>query len=57
MRLSWLVVLPTTLSVVSALAIKKRDADFFSVPTTMRHDMSGKAGDPPGKYFRESIYP
>jgi hypothetical protein len=42
------------LSITSALAIEKRDADFFSVRTTMHKDMSGKRGDPKGKYFRES---
>jgi hypothetical protein len=54
MRLSWLLSLPAVLSVTSALAIEKRDADFFSVRTTMHKDMSGKRGDPKGKYFRES---
>ncbi|KAG0651598.1 mnn4 [Hyphodiscus hymeniophilus] len=57
MRLSWLLSLPAVLSVVSALAIEKRDADFFSVRTTMHKDMSGKRGDPKGKYFRESAPP
>jgi hypothetical protein len=54
MRLSWLLSLPAVLSVTSALAIERRDADFFSVRTTMHKDMSGKRGDPKGKYFRES---
>jgi hypothetical protein len=55
MRLSWLLSLPAAvLSVTSALAIERRDADFFSVRTTMHKDMSGKRGDPKGKYFRES---
>ena len=55
MRLSWLLALPAAvLSVTSALAIERRDADFFSVRTTMHKDMSGKRGDPKGKYFRES---
>jgi hypothetical protein len=40
--------------VVSALAIEKRDADFYSVRTTNHKDMSGRKGDPKGKYFRES---
>jgi hypothetical protein len=54
MRLSWLLTLPVVLS-VSALAIEKRDADFFSVRTAMHKDMSGRRGDPKGKYFRESV--
>ena len=54
MRLSWLLALPAAvLSVTSALAIERRDADFFSVRTTMHKDMSGIRGDPKGKYFRE----
>jgi hypothetical protein len=55
MRLTWLLALPAAvLSVTSALAIERRDADFFSVRTSMHKDMSGKRGDPKGKYFRES---
>ena len=55
MRLSWLLALPAAvLSVTSALAIERRDADFYSVRTTMHKDMSGKRGDPKDKYFRES---
>lgn len=57
MRLSWLSSLPALLAVVSALAIEKRDADFFDVRTRMHKDMSGKRGDPKGKYFRESPFP
>jgi hypothetical protein len=53
MRLSWLLTLPAWLSVTSALAVEKRDADFFSVRTKMLKDMSGKGGDPKGKYFRK----
>ncbi len=53
MRLRWLLSLPAVLSIVSALAIEKRDADFFSVRTFMHKDMSGKKGDPKQKYFRE----
>jgi hypothetical protein len=53
MRLTWLLQLPAVLSVVSALAIQKRDADFLSVRTKMHKDMSGKGGDPKTKYFRE----
>jgi hypothetical protein len=55
MRLSWLLTLPAWLSISSALAVEKRDADFFSVRTKMLKDMSGKRGDPKGKYFREYI--
>jgi hypothetical protein len=55
MRLSWLLSLPAVLTVTSALAIEKRDADFFSVRTKMHADKSGKRGDPKGKYFRESL--
>ncbi|CAK7202573.1 mannosyltransferase [Sporothrix eucalyptigena] len=32
------------------------DADFASVRRRLRKDMSGRAGDPPGKYFHESIF-
>jgi hypothetical protein len=57
MRLCWLLSLPAAvLSVTSfALAIERRDADFFSVRTSMHKDMSGRRGDPKGKYFRESL--
>jgi hypothetical protein len=54
MRISWLFALPAVLSVTSALAIEKRDADFYSVRTTAHKDMSGRRGDPKEKYFRES---
>jgi hypothetical protein len=53
MRLSWLISLPAVLSVVSALAVQKRDADFLSVRTKQHKDMSGKRGDRKDKYFRE----
>merc|ERR1711977_617340 len=56
MRLSWLLSLPAVLSTVSALAIQKRDADFYSVRTHMHKDMSGKKGDPTVKYFHESVF-
>ncbi|KAG9233561.1 hypothetical protein BJ875DRAFT_42465 [Amylocarpus encephaloides] len=52
MRVSWFLSLPTVLSVVSALAIERRDADFLSVRTKMHKDMSGRRGDPVDKYFR-----
>ena len=56
MHIPWpyLLALPSILSLTSALAIERRDADFFSVRTSMHKDMSGKRGDPKGKYFRES---
>ncbi|KAH6669550.1 LicD family-domain-containing protein [Halenospora varia] len=56
MRLSWLLSLPAVLSVASALAIEKRDADFLSVRTKMHKDMSGRGGDPKEKYFHESVF-
>lgn len=56
MHLSWLLSLPAMLSIVSALAIEKRDADFLSVRTKLHKDMSGKGGDPKGKYFHESVF-
>jgi hypothetical protein len=56
MRISWIITLPGVLSVVSALAIQKRDADFFSVRTKMHKDMSGRGGDDPNKYFRTSLF-
>jgi len=40
-------------SLACAVPLEKRDADFFSVRTKMTKDMSGKAGDPKTKYFRE----
>lgn len=54
MRLSWLLFVPTVVTITSALAIAKRDADFYSVRTQMHRDMSGKGGDPSNKYFRKS---
>ncbi|TVY92934.1 Protein MNN4 [Lachnellula willkommii] len=51
MRLSWLLSLPAVLSLASAVAIDKRDADFLSVRTKMHKDMSGRRGDPKDKYF------
>ncbi|TVY14206.1 Protein MNN4 [Lachnellula arida] len=54
MRLSWLLSLPAVLSLASAVAIEKRDADFLSVRTKMHKDMSGRRGDPKDKYFRKS---
>jgi len=57
MRLSWLLSLPTMLTVASALAIEKRDADFLSVRTKMHKDMSGRKGDPKDKYFRKFFHP
>jgi len=54
MRLNWLLLLPAAAaSIASALAIQKRDADFFNVRTHMHKDMSGRRGDPVDKYFRE----
>lgn len=53
MRISWIITLPGLLSAVSALAIQKRDADFYSVRTKAHKDMSGRRGDPSGKYFRK----
>lgn len=55
MRLSWLLSLPTFLSTASALAIERRDADFYSVRTHLTKDMSGRRGDHKDKYFRESL--
>ncbi len=56
MRLSWLRPLPLAIAVVSSMAIDKRDADFYSVRTRMTKDLSGRSGDPKGKYFRESLH-
>lgn len=53
MRLSRILSIPAVLSVASAIAIEKRDADFFSVRTKMHKDMSGRRGDPVDKYFRK----
>ncbi|TGO90154.1 hypothetical protein BPOR_0076g00040 [Botrytis porri] len=56
MRISWIITLSGLLSIVSALAIQKRDADFYSVRTKLHKDMSGRKGDPSGKYFHESVF-
>jgi len=56
MRISWIITLPGLLSIVSALAIQKRDADFYSVRTKLHKDMSGRRGDPSGKYFRKFLF-
>jgi len=56
MRVSWLLALPAVLSVTSALAIEKRDADFYQVRTKTTKDMSGRSGDPENKYFREFFH-
>jgi hypothetical protein len=40
-------------SFACAVPLEKRDADFLSVRTKQHKDMSGKAGDPKEKYFRE----
>ncbi|KAI9047758.1 hypothetical protein LZ554_008468 [Drepanopeziza brunnea f. sp. 'monogermtubi'] len=56
MRCSWLLSLPAVLSIASALAVERRDADFLSVRTHMHKDMSGKKGDPSEKYFHESVF-
>jgi hypothetical protein len=55
MRLSWLLSITAFLAGASGLLIQKRDADFYSVRTKQLKDMSGRHGDPPGKYFRESL--
>jgi hypothetical protein len=46
------------LSFVSSLPLPvrhKRDASFWAVRTKLAKDYSGAAGDPPGKYFHESV--
>lgn len=54
MRLSYLLSLPAVLSsIVSAVAIERRDVEFYNVRTKMHKDMSGRAGDPKAKYFRK----
>lgn len=50
--LSMLALLQTCL----ALSLEKRDADFWQVRRKQNKDMSGKGGDPPEKYFHESIF-
>lgn len=52
MRLFWILYLTP---IVTAIAIHKRDADFYSVRTHTRKDMSGKKGDVNKKYFRELV--
>ena len=53
MHLNRLLLLSAVISNTLALAIVKRDADFYNVRTHMHKDMSGRKGDPEGKYFRE----
>jgi hypothetical protein len=48
----WLLICPCFLIQTSALAIEKRDAEFYGVRTKMLKDLSGRGGDPKGKYFR-----
>ncbi|KAG9247668.1 hypothetical protein BJ878DRAFT_414372 [Calycina marina] len=55
MRLNWFVLLPAVATVATALAIQKRDADFFNVRTHMHKDMSGRRGDPQDKYFHSIL--
>ncbi|CZT06614.1 related to mannosylphosphorylation protein MNN4 [Rhynchosporium agropyri] len=54
MRLIWLLALPAvlSLSIVSALAIRERHADLYSVRTRIHKDLlRGKGGDAAKKYF------
>lgn len=44
------------LTAAHSASIDRRDADLQSVPTKLSKDMSGKGGDPPEKYFHESIF-
>ena len=52
MRLHILLYISTFLSTSVAAAIQRRDADFLSVRRKLLKDHSGRAGDPPEKYFR-----
>ncbi|KAK3329594.1 mannosylphosphorylation protein [Apodospora peruviana] len=58
MRFTQLMSASIFLSLVVAVAVPlgRRDADFTSVRRKQTKDMSGKRGDPPGKYFHESIF-
>lgn len=56
MRLSLLFSLPALLSVSVALPLQQKDAGFHTRPARIHKDMSGKAGDPVGKYFHESTF-
>ena len=52
---SWSLI-PLTISALSLFqqsVLVSGDADFESVRTRLTRDHSGKAGDPPGKYFRK----
>ncbi len=51
----WLVPFLGIVTLTSAAAIARRDADFFDVRTRVYKDMSGRAGDPEEKYFRKFI--
>lgn len=53
MRLSGILL---SLSCIAHVAIVKGDAEFLQVRTRINLDMSGRAGDPPEKYFHESIF-
>jgi hypothetical protein len=42
-------------SCASSMRLEKRDAPFESVRTRLGRTRSGVRGDPPGKYFHESV--
>lgn len=50
---NWLSRAPSLLALVLQCARVQGDADFESVRVLMKEDSSGRAGDPPGKYWRK----
>ncbi|KAI9888515.1 MAG: hypothetical protein M1814_006849 [Vezdaea aestivalis] len=40
----------------SAIPLSKQDVEFLSLPSKLTYDHSGRAGDPPNKYFHESVF-
>ncbi|KAJ9151917.1 Protein MNN4 [Pleurostoma richardsiae] len=56
MRLDTLLCLSTLVLASTSAPLQGRDADFLSVRRKLRKDMSGKRGDPPDKYFHESVF-
>jgi len=50
---NWLSLAPSLIALVLQCAPVCGDADFESVRVLMKEDSSGRAGDPPGKYWRQ----
>ena len=51
---NWLLLAMSFIALALQFAPVRGDADFESVKVLMTEDSSGRAGDPPEKYWRES---